>query len=152
MITTLWWVLRSPNIVLHAIHLLADLSRRLPFAARWRSAWCQESPEITTCDCTLCRQNNALMTKVRASALAVESGEDLLSVNEWNTHSAKHVFCSRRGIYTFQCKHGARLFRRQRVLSRGIGLGATVAEDGRTNKNAASVSGSGVLYSNIERG
>src|SRR4051812_21773644 len=68
---------------------LADLSRRLPFAARWRSAWCQESSEITTCDRSLCRQKNALMTKVHESALSVESGEDLLSVYEWKTHRAK---------------------------------------------------------------
>lgn len=31
-------------------------------------------------------------------------------------------------------------------------LGAAVAEDDNTNANAASVSGSGVLYSNIARG
>lgn len=31
-------------------------------------------------------------------------------------------------------------------------LGAAVAEDDNTNENAASVSGSGVLYSNIARG
>ncbi|MDA9495236.1 GFA family protein [Bradyrhizobium sp. CCBAU 11361] len=60
--------------------------------------------EITTCDCSLCRQKNALMTKVHESALAVESGEDLLSVYEWNTHRAKHFFCSRCGIYTFHRK------------------------------------------------
>jgi len=52
--------------------------------------------ELTTCDCSLCRQKNALMTKVPESALTVESGEDLLSVYEWNTHRAKHFFCSRR--------------------------------------------------------
>jgi len=46
--------------------------------------------ELTTCDCSLCRQKNALMTKVPESALTVESGEDLLSVYEWNTHRAKH--------------------------------------------------------------
>ena len=63
-----------------------------------------------------------------------------------------HVFCSRRGIYTFHRKHGAGSFRRQRVLAREMRLSATVAEDDGTNKNAASVSGSGVLYSNIERG
>ncbi|MCW2222418.1 hypothetical protein M2232_005950 [Bradyrhizobium japonicum] len=29
------------------------------------------------------------MTKVRESALTIESGEDLLSVYEWNAHRAK---------------------------------------------------------------
>jgi hypothetical protein len=60
-----------------------------------------EIEELTTCDCSLCRQRNALMTKVHESALTVESGADLLSVYEWNTHRAKHFFCSRCGIYTF---------------------------------------------------
>ncbi|MBR0834524.1 GFA family protein [Bradyrhizobium manausense] len=41
------------------------------------------------------------MTKVRENALTVPSGEDPLSVYKWNTHRAKHLFCSRCGIYTF---------------------------------------------------
>jgi hypothetical protein len=63
--------------------------------------------EITTCDCSLCRQKNALMAKVHESALTVLSGQDLLSVYEWNTHRAKHFFCSRCGIYTFHRKRAA---------------------------------------------
>jgi hypothetical protein len=50
--------------------------------------------ELTTCDCSLCRQKNALMT-------------NLLSIYEWNTHRAKHFFCSRCGIYTFHRKRAA---------------------------------------------
>lgn len=63
--------------------------------------------ELTTCDCSLCRQKNALMTKVHERALTVLSGKDLLSVYEWNTHRAKHFFCSRCGIYIFQRKRAA---------------------------------------------
>src|SRR5438445_6959691 len=66
-----------------------------------------EIVEITTCDCSLCRQKNALMTKVHESALTVLSGEDLLSIYEWNTHRAKHFFCSRCGVYTFHRKRAA---------------------------------------------
>ena len=66
-----------------------------------------EIRELTTCDCSLCRQKNALMTKVHASALTVLGGEDLLSVYEWNTHRAKHFFCSRCGIYIFHRKRAA---------------------------------------------
>jgi len=51
--------------------------------------------ELTTCDCPLCRQKNALMTKVHESVLTVLSGKALLSAYEWNTHRAKHLFCSR---------------------------------------------------------
>ncbi|PPQ18833.1 glutathione-dependent formaldehyde-activating protein [Bradyrhizobium sp. AC87j1] len=42
------------------------------------------------------------MTKVHNRALTVESGEDLLSIHEWNTQRAKHFLCSRCGIYTFR--------------------------------------------------
>ncbi|WP_256575964.1 GFA family protein [Bradyrhizobium sp. CCGUVB23] len=66
-----------------------------------------EISELTTCDCSLCRQKNALMTKVHESALTILSGEELLSVYEWNTHRAKHFFCSRCGIYTFHRKRAA---------------------------------------------
>lgn len=79
-----------------------------------------EISELTTCDCSLCRQKNALMTKAHGSALIVTSGEDLLSAYQWNTHRAKHFFCSRCGIYTFHRKRGAGSFRNQRVLSRGL--------------------------------
>jgi hypothetical protein len=125
--------------------LPADLSRRLPFAARWRSAWCQEAPEITTCNGSLCRQKNALMTKVHESALSVESGEDLLSVYEWKTHRTKPcLLLAPRDLHVPSPA-------RRRIVSAStcsvlrMRLGATVAEDDRTNKNAASVSGSGVL-------
>ncbi|WP_445219575.1 hypothetical protein ACKWRH_05095 [Bradyrhizobium sp. Pa8] len=57
------------------------------------------------------------MTKGRESALTVESGEDLLSVYEWNTHRAKP---SRRGIRTLHCRRSAGSFRRQLVLSRDL--------------------------------
>ena len=66
-----------------------------------------EIRELTTCDCSLCRQKNALMTKVHQSALTVLSGEDLLSAYQWNTHRAKHFFCLRCGIYIFHRKRAA---------------------------------------------
>ena len=47
------------------------------------------------------------MAKVHERALTVLSGEDLLSVYEWNTHRAKHFFCSRCGVYTFHRKRAA---------------------------------------------
>ena len=66
-----------------------------------------EIRELTTCDCSLCRRKNALMTKVHESELTVLGGEDLLSVYEWNTYRAKHFFCSRCGIYVFHRKRAA---------------------------------------------
>ena len=52
--------------------------------------------ELTTCDCPLCRQKNALMTKVHESALTVLSGKALLSAYEWNTHCAQHLLLTLR--------------------------------------------------------
>ncbi len=66
-----------------------------------------EIVELTTCDCSLCRKKNALMTKVHESALTILSGEEALSLYQWNTRRAKHYFCSRCGIYTFHRKRAA---------------------------------------------
>ncbi len=66
-----------------------------------------EITELTTCDCSLCRKKNALMTKVHESALTILSGEDVLTLYQWNTRRAKHYFCSRCGIYTFHRKRAA---------------------------------------------
>ena len=65
-----------------------------------------EIAELTTCDCSLCRRKNALMTKVHESALTILSGEDMLSAYAWNTHRAKHFF-KRCGVYTFHRKRAA---------------------------------------------
>jgi hypothetical protein len=66
-----------------------------------------EIVELTTCDCSLCRKKNALMTKVHESALTILTGEEALSLYQWNTRRAKHYFCSRCGIYTFHRKRAA---------------------------------------------
>ncbi|WP_237890209.1 MULTISPECIES: GFA family protein [Bradyrhizobium] len=63
--------------------------------------------EPATCDCSLCRQRNALMTKAHEGALKMLGGGELLSVYEWNTHRAKHFFCSRCSIDTFHRKRAA---------------------------------------------
>jgi hypothetical protein len=60
--------------------------------------------ELTTCDCSLCTRKNAVMAKVHESKLTILSGEDALSLYQWNTRRAKHYFCSRCGIYTFHRK------------------------------------------------
>jgi hypothetical protein len=63
--------------------------------------------ELTTCDCSLCAKRNALMAKVPEQALTVLEGEAMLTLYEWNTHRAKHYFCSRCGIYVFHRKRAA---------------------------------------------
>jgi hypothetical protein len=63
--------------------------------------------ELTTCDCSLCVKRNAVMAKVPEAALAIDAGEDLLSLYEWNSRRAKHYFCRRCGIYLFHRKRAA---------------------------------------------
>jgi hypothetical protein len=63
--------------------------------------------ELTTCDCSLCVKRNALMAKVPQAALRIDSGEDRLTLYEWNSRRAKHYFCSRCGIYVFHRKRAA---------------------------------------------
>lgn len=62
---------------------------------------------LITCDCSLCRRKNAVMTKPHESELEILSGEDLLAAYEWNKDHAKHFFCSRCGVYTFHRKRAA---------------------------------------------
>ncbi|MGE0047000.1 MAG: GFA family protein [Hyphomonadaceae bacterium] len=63
--------------------------------------------EVYTCDCSLCRRKNALMTQVHESALYILSGADKLTLYRWNLKIAKHYFCSVCGIYPFHRKRSA---------------------------------------------
>lgn len=52
------------------------------------------------CDCSMCRRRGAIVGSVKLAQLRVVAGSELLSVYSFNTHTAKHYFCSRCGIYT----------------------------------------------------
>ena len=52
------------------------------------------------CDCSICRRKGAIVASVPLSGLRVLDGETFLSVYQFNTHTAKHYFCSRCGIST----------------------------------------------------
>jgi hypothetical protein len=58
-------------------------------------------PELTTCDCSICRRKNALMVKVHESDFRLLAGEESLSMYQFHTHTAKHNFCSTCGNYPF---------------------------------------------------
>ena len=60
--------------------------------------------ELTTCDCSLCTQRNALMARIPELGLTILAGKTMLTLYEWNTRRAKHYFCSRCGIYVFHRK------------------------------------------------
>jgi hypothetical protein len=63
-----------------------------------------EFPELTTCDCSICRRKNALMVKVHESDFELLAGEKLLTLYQFHTRTAKHYFCKVCGIYPFHRK------------------------------------------------
>ena len=66
-----------------------------------------EFTDFTSCNCSLCRRRNAVMTMVPKADLEVLQGEDQLTLYEWNTKIAKHYFCKTCGIYTFHQRRSA---------------------------------------------
>jgi len=55
---------------------------------------------LKRCDCSLCTRRGAIMASTPLADLTVTSGEDKLSLYQWNTRVARHYFCSICGIYT----------------------------------------------------
>lgn len=52
------------------------------------------------CDCSMCRRRGAIAASIPLAGLRVVQGADALTLYQFNTHTAKHYFCSRCGIYT----------------------------------------------------
>lgn len=61
-------------------------------------------PELTTCDCSICRRKNALMVKVHESRFKLLAGVESLTEYQFRTHTARHYFCKVCGIYPFHRK------------------------------------------------
>ena len=61
-------------------------------------------PELTMCDCSICRMKNALMVKVHESDFRLIAGEASLSEYQFHTRTARHFFCRVCGIYPFHRK------------------------------------------------
>ena len=61
-------------------------------------------PELTTCDCSICRRKNALMVKVHESRFVLLAGADHLTEYRFHTGTARHFFCKVCGIYPFHRK------------------------------------------------
>jgi len=57
-----------------------------------------ESPR--RCDCSICRRKGAAVASVTLEGLRVVKGAEVLKLYQFNTHTAKHYFCSNCGIYT----------------------------------------------------
>ena len=69
-----------------------------------RFAITTDFPELTTCDCSICKRKNALMVKVHESRFELLSGGEALTEYQFHTRVARHYFCSTCGIYPFHRK------------------------------------------------
>ncbi len=56
--------------------------------------------EVRRCNCSMCRRRGAIVASVPLSGLKVVSGNNTLSLYQFNTNTARHYFCSVCGIYT----------------------------------------------------
>jgi hypothetical protein len=61
-------------------------------------------PELTMCDCSICRRKNALMVKVPERHFRLLAGQASLSEYRFHTKTATHYFCKICGIYPFHRK------------------------------------------------
>jgi hypothetical protein len=77
-------------------------------------------PELTTCDCSICRRKNALMVKVHECAFRLLSGEEVLREYRFHTMNARHFFCGICGIYPFH---------RKRVTPEYVGINVFCLDD-----------------------
>jgi len=57
--------------------------------------------QVSDCDCSICSKSGYLHLIVPKSRFRILSGEDWLTTYEFNTRTAKHVFCSACGIKSF---------------------------------------------------
>ncbi len=54
--------------------------------------------QLRRCNCSMCRRRGAVVASVPLAGINITQGEDVLSLYQFNTHTAKHYFCSRCGI------------------------------------------------------
>jgi hypothetical protein len=57
--------------------------------------------QVSDCDCSICRKSGYLHLIVPASRFKLLSGSDVLTTYQFNTGTAKHLFCSVCGIKSF---------------------------------------------------
>lgn len=56
--------------------------------------------KVIRCTCSYCRMKGSVMAFAELAKLRFTAGEDLLSLYQFNTGTARHYFCSRCGIHT----------------------------------------------------
>jgi hypothetical protein len=77
-------------------------------------------PELTTCDCSICKKKNALMVKVHERDFRLLCGSDALTEYQFHTRTARHFFCKHCGIYPFH---------RKRVTPDNFGINVNCLDD-----------------------
>jgi hypothetical protein len=76
-------------------------------------------PELTMCDCSICKKKNALMVKVHESKFKLLAGGESLTEYQFHTKTARHFFCRVCGIYPFH---------RKRVTPDNLGINVNCLE------------------------
>ena len=56
---------------------------------------------VERCTCSICSKKGALFVRVPPDHFRQTQGEDDLTLYQFNTELAKHLFCKRCGIHTF---------------------------------------------------
>ena len=73
--------------------------------------------EVTDCDCSICSKSGYLHLIVPKSRFKLLSGADVLTTYQFNTRTAKHLFCSVCGIKRVLCPAlASRRLQRERAL------------------------------------
>ncbi len=52
------------------------------------------------CSCSFCRMRGAIAVSAQLPDIEILAGQDMLTLYQFNTGTAKHYFCKRCGIYT----------------------------------------------------
>ena len=56
--------------------------------------------DLYECNCSLCLKKSILMKPISIEEFTLLSGEENISVYQWNKNIAKHFFCRTCGVYT----------------------------------------------------
>lgn len=67
---------------------------------RFRVRLTDEFNTVRRCTCSLCRMRGAVAVTAKLGDIDFVSGEDNLTLYQFNTGTAKHYFCRTCGIYT----------------------------------------------------
>ena len=90
--------------------------------------------EVGECNCSMCARTGYLHLMVPKSRFRLLSGDDVLTTYEFNTRTAKHLFCSVCGVKSFYVprSHPDGFSVNARCLDEGTVQGMTVKQiDGK---------------------